>query len=282
MAERLWRGGDLVRTMGWQGVRTRVDRRELIRARRGVYADRELDEEGNLRALFLRLPPQAILTRQSAARRYGVDVHQDGNVHIQLPPGVARPRLPGLVVHHAALAVREPVIVGGIPCVPAARCAVDLARVSSRMNALPVLDAMLRLGVIDHDGLCTELAQHRALKGIRQARELVRLSDGRAECRQESQLRLTLVDGRLPPPEPQVWVYDADGIARYRLDLGYRKRRVGVEYDGSSHLDRDRLRWDRERTNWLDAHGWTMRYFTDRDLYRRPAYIIATVRAALT
>ena len=56
---------------------------------------------------------------------------------------------------------------------------------------------------------------------------------------------------------------------------------MGVEYDGMSHLDRERFRYDRDRANWLDAQGWTMRYFTDRDLYRRPEYIVDSVRAAL-
>lgn len=252
-----------------------------MRARRGVYADRELDEEAGLRALFLCLPPQAALTRQSAARRYGfVDIF-DGKVHVQLPPDISRPRLPGLVVHHAVLPVQEPTIVGGIPCVPAVRCAVDLARAVRRLDALPILDAALRSGLMSSEDLQTEVLRHVGLKGVRQARELVPLADGRAECRQESQLRLVLIDGRLPHPEPQLWVYDRNGIGRYRLDLGYRERKVGIEYDGISHLDRDRLRQDRERANWLNSDGWTMRYFTDRDLYRRPEYIVATVRAAL-
>jgi very-short-patch-repair endonuclease len=79
----------------------------------------------------------------------------------------------------------------------------------------------------------------------------------------------------------QIWVCDATGIPRFRLDLGYERRRIGVEYDGMSHLDRDRLHHDRDRGNWLAAQGWIMRYFTDRDLYRRPEYIVDSVRAAL-
>ena len=38
---------------------------------------------------------------------------------------------------------------------------------------------------------------------------------------------------------------------------------------------------DRDRANWLAAQGWTMRHFTDRDLYHRPDHIVDTVRAAL-
>ncbi|MEV6816803.1 DUF559 domain-containing protein [Micromonospora sp. NPDC051296] len=221
-----------------------------------------------------------MLARQTAARRYGFGVLRDDLVHVQVPTLVPKPRLPGLVVHHSVLPV-QPVVVRGLPCVPAARCAVDLARTVRRLDALPVLDCALRSGVVTPDDLMAEMGAHRALRGVRQARELVPLADGRAECRQESQLRLVLLDGRLPPPEPQLWVHDEYGVARFRLDLGYRERRIGIEYDGLSHLDRESLRYDRDRVNWLDAHGWRMRYFTDRDLYRRPTHIVATIRKAL-
>lgn len=149
------------------------------------------------------------------------------------------------------------------------------------MDALAVLDAALRSGACEPADLSREVLFHGRLRGVRQARELSRLADGLAECPQESHLRLVLIDGRMPVPEPQVWVYDDLGTARFRLDLAYRHRRVGIEYDGRSHTDRDRLRADRSRMNWLAANGWIVRYFTDHDLYRRPSGIIATVRAAL-
>ncbi|MFF5215712.1 endonuclease domain-containing protein [Micromonospora sp. NPDC000442] len=281
MAAQLWRVETLLRTLTARRLRTRLGRDELLRVRRGVYADQLLDDEDELRALLLCLPEGAMFTRQTAARRYGFGVLRDDLVHVHLPATVPKPRLPGLVVHRSVLPV-QPVLVNGLPCVPAARCAVDLARTVRRLDALPVLDCALRSGLVTPDDLMAEVCKHRALRGVRQARELVPLADGRSECRQESQLRLVLLDGRLPPPEPQLWVHDAEGFQRYRLDLGYRERRVGIEYDGVSHLDRESLRYDRERVNWLDAQGWRMRYFTDRDLYRRPNYIVATIRTALS
>ncbi|MGQ5260233.1 DUF559 domain-containing protein [Micromonospora sp. ZYX-F-536] len=280
MATRMWRTDALMRALTVRRIRTRLAHEELVRVRRGVYADQPCGDGDELRALLLRLPGEAMLTRQSAARRHGFGVLREDVIHIQLPASIPKPRLPGVVVHHSILPVL-PVFVGGVPCVPAARCAVDLARTVRRMDALPVLDAALRTRSVTQEALLEEVSIHRALRGVRQVRELVPLADGRAECRQESQLRLVLIDGRLPPPEPQISVYDRHGIRLYRLDLGYRERRVGIEYDGSSHLDRDRLRCDRERVNWLDANGWRMRYFTDRDLYQRPTYITTTIRAAL-
>ncbi|MDW3846059.1 endonuclease domain-containing protein [Micromonospora sp. BRA006-A] len=281
MSTQLWRTRELMRVLTVKRVRTQVKREELIRVRRGVYAPTPCDDEDELRALLLCLPDGALLAMQSAARRHGFGVLRESAVHVQLPPGVAKPRLPGLVVHHSVLPVR-PVLVGGLPCVPAAQCAVDLARGVRRMDALPVLDAALRSGAATTDDLAAELPLHQGLRGVRQARDLVPRADGRSECRQESQLRLLLLDGGLPVPEPQMWIHDRYGIPRFRIDLGYRERRVGVEYDGLSHLDREHMRYDRDRINWLDANGWRMRYFTDRDLYGRPSHILATLRAALT
>ncbi|GAA3740059.1 DUF559 domain-containing protein [Micromonospora maritima] len=277
----LWRTRELMRVLTVKRLRTQVQREELIRVRRGVYAPTPCDDEGELRALLRCLPEDAMLAMHTAARRHGFGVLRESAVHVQLPPSIAKPRLPGLVVHHSVLPIR-PVSVGGLPCVPAVQCAVDLARGVRRMDALPVLDAALRCGAVTVDDLIAELPLHRALRGVRQARDLLPRADGRSECRQESQLRLLLIDGGLPAPEPQMWIHDHCGIPRYRTDLGYRERRVGIEYDGLSHLDRDRMRYDRDRINWLDANGWRMRYFTDRDLYRRPSHILATLRAALT
>ncbi|WP_428961802.1 DUF559 domain-containing protein [Micromonospora fluostatini] len=281
MTARIWRTTSLLRLTTPKRMRTDVARGRLVRVRRGVYADQPVTGRDAVRAVLARLPAEAVLTRQSAAWLHGFGVLNATAVHVQLPPGVPKPRLPGLVVHHSVLPV-DPVLVDGLPCVSPARCAVDLARTVRRLDALPVLDAAIRSGTTSLDELAGEVSAHQGLPGVRQARDLVPLADGRAECRQESQLRLVLIDGRLPVPEPQIRVVDGDGIARFRLDLGYRERRVGIEYDGLSHLDRDRLRADRDRANWLDANGWTVRYFTDRDLYRRPAHIVTTIRAALS
>lgn len=144
-----------------------------------------------------------------------------------------------------------------------------------------MLDAALRSGACTRDDLLTELTRHDCLRGVRQARDLAGFADERAQCRQESQLRLILRDARLPVPQPQLPVYDEYGIERFVVDLGYQEERVGVEYDGRSHLDRLRLRADRRRHNWLEGEGWAMRYFTDEDLYRRSGLIVATVRTAL-
>ncbi|MFI6328680.1 hypothetical protein ACIBBG_10355 [Micromonospora chersina] len=127
MSTQLWRTRELMRVLTLKRIRTQVRKEELIRVRRGVYAPVPCDDEEELRALLLCLPDGAMLAMQTAARRHGFGVLRESAVHVQLPPDIAKPRLPGLFVHQSVLPVR-PVTVGGLPCVPAAQCAVDLAR----------------------------------------------------------------------------------------------------------------------------------------------------------
>jgi very-short-patch-repair endonuclease len=272
---------ELAQANGRARIHTGLRHGSLTRASRGIYAAAPVLDDDRVRALFMRLPTGSVLGFQSAAARHGFGVLRTDRTHVIIPPTAAKPRIRGVVAHHAVLTVIDQVIVAGVPCAPPARSVVDLARTVRRMDALPVIDAALRAGACDRDDLLVEAERHRGLRGIRRARHLIPFGDPRAECRQESQLRQVLIDARLPVPEPQVWVDDGFGAPRYRVDLGYRCRKVGLEYDGGSHAGRERLRADRTRMNWLAAQGWVMRYFTDRDLYASPAGIVGTVRAAL-
>ncbi|MER7995234.1 MULTISPECIES: hypothetical protein [Micromonospora] len=278
----MWRYGELLAGgVSRAAVRHQVEAGRLGRLSRGVYGYAD-DETNRLRALFRRLPPGTVAGFHTGARLHRFGAVTDDRVHVIVPPGVSARRIRGVATHQTVLPVPDAVEIAGIPCAPAARCAVDLARVIRRADALPVLDLCLRAGACRREDLLTEVAWHAGLRGVRQAGQLVALADPRPECRQESQLRLLLIDGGLPPPEPQLWVPDEDGNLIYRLDLGYRDRRIGLEYDGRSHLDPGRLHHDRSRLNWLAEHGWRMRVYTATDLYRRPRHIVASVRSMLT
>jgi hypothetical protein len=248
-----------------------------------VYASTVARQPSTLEALFARLPGGTVLGYDTAAALYGFRSRSgpEEPVHVIVPGGTVRPRIQGVVCHEAVLPVTAPVLAFGVPCAPASRCAIDLARAATRPAGLAILDAALRVEACTAADLATEVVLHEGLRGVRRARELVGLADGRAECAQESHLRLVIIDAGLPVPEPQVWVLDSTGRRAYRVDLAYRERKVGLEYDGRSHLTADRLNADRSRMNWLSARGWAMRYFTARDLYQSPAVVVADVRAVL-
>jgi hypothetical protein len=263
-------------------IRNALTRNVVARPCRGVYTqDDDGDRFRDLRALFLRLPPGAVAAYATAAAIYGFgSADSSAAVHVVVPRGIARPRIQGVVCHEALLPVGPPIVVAGVPLAPPARCAIDLARTTARPAGLATLDAALRRACTPSD-LVAEVGRHAGLRGVRRARELVGLADGRAECAQESHLRLVIIDGGLPAPEPQLWVHDSTGRRAYRIDLGYRERKVGLEYDGRSHLTPARLSADRSRMNGLSRRGWTMRHFTARDLYQSPGVILAEVRALL-
>jgi very-short-patch-repair endonuclease len=245
-----------------------------------LVGETEPDLLDRIRAALRVSPAHAVVGFHSAALLLGFGVLSTTGVHVVVSAGSLFPHRQGVRVHQSVVPMGEPVLRHGIPCTPAARTAVDLARTVHRPLALSILDAALANGVCDKDALEDEVARHAGLAGVRQARALVGMADHRSQCSQESHLRLVLRDGGLVDFEPQVPAYDEYGNARYYLDLADPRRRVGAEYDGASHLSRDRLRADRTRHNWLESAGWRMRYFTDRDLYTRPGEIVRTLRAA--
>jgi very-short-patch-repair endonuclease len=66
------------------------------------------------------------------------------------------------------------------------------------------------------------------------------------------------------------------------MDVGWRKQRVGAEFDGLvAHMTAEQLRSDRERHNWLTERDWTLLHFTATDVYRRPEVMVATTARAL-
>ncbi len=95
----------------------------------------------------------------------------------------------------------------------------------------------------------------------------------------ETRTRMVLVLAGLPRPEVQLDVFDDSGIHRGRLDMGYRKSRTGIEYDGERH--RDSWEADIRRQNGLREVGWTLLRYTAYDYYRRPGLIVQQVAAAL-
>jgi hypothetical protein len=234
-----------------------------------------------LHSLAARLPDGAAVGGRTAALLYGFGVLPDARIHIVIPRGQAIPQIGGIAAHESFLPF-EPTLVLGVACVPADRCAVDLTRTVARHDALAVLDAALFSGACTPTGLAAEVERHDGLRGVRQARALVPLADPRPECRQESQLRLLLHDAGFPTPVPQLPIIDDMGRAIYKLDLAFEAEMVGVEYDGRSHADRQRLGPDRDRHNWLDLHQWKMRYATDQDLGRGSYGFLTNLRATLT
>ena len=61
--------------------------------------------------------------------------------------------------------------------------------------------------------------------------------------------------------------------------MGWRRKRIGLEYDGVEfHTGDGRLAHDRKRHNELVQAGWTMVYATATDIWRQPVPLISHLR----
>jgi hypothetical protein len=241
-----------------------VRERRLVRTFTGVYvrADVELTTLVRAQAARLVMSPHSVLCDRTAAWLLGIDVLR--YAELDVPPPLESYVLRG----HDPTDRREcrggtrdllpedyQEVMGVLVTTPL-RTAMDLACKLSRREALAALDAFARAYGITRRDLQRLLRRYYRRRGVRQARELVPLVDGRSESAGESWSRLTIIDRGLPVPELQHWVC-VDGVPTYRLDLAYPRARVAVEYDGeefhSSPADRER---DRIRRQWLRDHGW--------------------------
>lgn len=239
---------------------------EIRAALRGVFVATHLEDSIDLRvaAVAKVVRPHHVITDRTAAWVHGIDVHVYAE-HDRCPPietcalrgeepterdgtdGRTRDLLPADVMTVDGMAVTTPL-----------RTALDLGCCLRRREAFAALCAMAHEHDLTRADYLRTLPRFRRRRGVVQLRELVALVDPRIESQREAWVFLAIADAGIDPPEPQVWVY-VGGVATYRLDHAYRRRRVCVEYDGhEGHDSEDQRRHDAERRQWLRDHGWTV------------------------
>jgi hypothetical protein len=253
-----------------------LTRRGLVRpVLRGVYAAAQVVDSIEFRAAALALvvAESAVVTDHTAAWLHMVDVLPPSAVHEMPPVEVysrvgSRLRRPGVASGERRMLDEDVVVVNGVQATTLLRTALDLGRRLNRFHALGALDALLRAGV-EHEQLLAGVERFRGERGVVQLRALAPLADPRPESPPESVLRLHWLEASgMPPPEPQVWVNDEEGWARYRVDVGNEDLRYGAEYDGVAfHRDEER---DEVRRGWLhESGGWLIDAFGADDIYPR-------------
>jgi very-short-patch-repair endonuclease len=91
---------------------------------------------------------------------------------------------------------------------------------------------------------------------------------------------VALLEGDVPDPEPQAPLLDRWGREVAHADLGYRRWRVAVEYEGRQHAERRQFRKDLDRYSLMAADGWLLLRFGDVHL-GRPGIVVDRVARAL-
>jgi hypothetical protein len=246
-------------------LRAKLKEGVVRRVLHGVYVRADVPDTQNLRAACAAkvLPPHCVVTDRSAAWLHGIDCFD--LVDLDDPPilevvsvrGNERTRRSGILGGERALLDVDVCEIAGVRVTTPLRTACDLACQRGRHRALAVLDAFRRRFDLRIPDFLQILPRYARRRGVTQLRELVPLSDPRAESTGESWTRMTIHDEGLPAPEPQVEVYLEELAMTVRLDLAYRQRKTCVEYDGEDyHTDPADRAYDDRRRAALRRAGW--------------------------
>lgn len=202
----------------------------------------------------------------------------------QVPSGSAHSRgapTSQLTVVRSALAATDVTAVGRLPVTTPDRTAFDIARRLPLDESVVAVDAMLNRGLVTRDSIRRYALDSAMRRGCARVMEVVALAEPGAESPMETRLRLELVGGGLPRPEAQVAVYSRTGEFLGRVDLAYREHRVGIEYEGDYHRDRNVFRRDLARVNAMQEAGWVIVRVTVDDI-RDPRALLRQLRALLS
>lgn len=188
---------------------------------------------------------------------------------------------PGLLAHSYAIADDDVCTRRGMRVTTAARTAFDIGRRLPAHDAVPVLDALMNATRLNTADILAVADANPGVRGVRRLRATLARADGGAESPRESMVRMLLVGAGLPTPETQIEFFNDFGEVMIRVDMGWRKWKVAVEYDGVQHWTDGRQRsWDIDRIAILDSIGWVI-IRVSADMLRRPEVIIERVTAKL-
>ena len=265
------------------GLLTRRDlRRRYTKVHRNVYSRTgvELTAADRARAAWLWSGRRATMVSHSAAALLGSKW-----IPADLPAEVAHSRrgMPkGIAMRSNCIRTDELCTVDEIMCTTAARTAYDLGRRLELEAAVIRIDALMNATGVTPASVDAIGTRYPGARGIRTLGRALDLVDAGSESPQETRLRLLLVQSGLPRPMTQIPVADDRGRVRRRIDMGYPRWMVGVEYDGEQHFDGpDDYANDIIRLEFLANRGWTIVRVSARQLrYERPT-IVARVRRAL-
>lgn len=222
-------------------VRHQLHAGDLVRLRRGVYEQRDLLEvepearhRQQIRACAIR--SDYPVSHASAIALHGLPVVDCdlSEVHVtRLGLGRSGNRHRGTrQVHSGRLDPSFCTVVDGIPVTTVARSVVDLARTAGRRSAVTAADAALHEKLCTVDEIAGVLDAIAGRPGVRRARELLDLCDGRSESPGETWTRLVLRDAGWDTSALQISIYNERGRFIGRADGGYPELGLFWEFDG--------------------------------------------------
>lgn len=242
------------------------------------------DPARRARELDARLPLAAVFGLRTAAWLHGLDILPRSvsprywPVEVIVPRRVDVPGLPGLRVYRWGLGT-EVELVDGLLATTRSRTALDCAAVLPRLDAVAAVDQFLRGGVELGRLRCSASRLRHSARRV--VESVLDVTDGRAESPLESWTRCLIVDSGLPSPTAQLPVELPDGSIA-RVDLGYRRFKVGIECQGRRyHASESARENDAARRQALQDSGWSIQNVHGSDVVAHPDDLLAELKARL-
>lgn len=282
----------------------RVERSDILRLESGVYVHRDIAASAGEAGLY-RLRALAL------AREYGYGwlshstglfllgtpvferVHRASPVHISVPRGSRKFLRSGVRCHHfqsSAIEVVKHPQIRWLPMSSPSRLWLEMAATLGVEELVATGDALVRepyYWAEKRDEPYSSVASLEAAllnspgrRGVRRAREALRLIRVGADSAKETAFRLAVIHAGLPEPQLQVPIRAAGGTVR-RADAGYPDFKIAIQYDGSTHFTPERARADQRRDNEFVAEGWILLRFNVEDDREGFTTAIQQVRTAL-
>lgn len=222
--------------------------------------------------------PGAFLSHHLAAQVYGGVVPHTPDLHVSVPPEARRSAPEGIRVHVSA---RAPTHFSGIPITSPVDTFLEMAACLHLVDLVVLGDSLVRKGRVTPEQLRQEAASASG-RGVRIARRAAAWVRSQVDSPMESKTRMLMVLGGLPEPEVNIIITDAYGRVVRRLDMGYRERKLALEYEGRQHAESTR-QWeiDITRRRELEDDGWRIISLLAKDIYRTPGATLSLVRSAL-
>lgn len=196
--------------------------------------------------------PGPVFWGPSAAVLHGLPLYRlaPKNVHVAIIGSRHGRTTAGVIWHNVAVDPADIVEIDGIRCTSLDRTILDLARTTAATVSVAAADAALRAVSVHGRLQDPEVEQAWKIRmlaradgvhgrGVRKARRIISLADGRAQLPGESVSRLHLATLGFAEPDLQTHVVGAAGDD-YWLDFGFRRSRCFGEFDGrSKYLDEE-------------------------------------------
>lgn len=274
--------------LGSSVIARKTRQKELTRLIPGVYTSAQDFPElpfhqqypYYLAAVFAK-NPTAVFTHQSAAWLHGLAIDNPQKVDVYCPSN-SRGR-PYQVRKHYYLQEPELTTLHGFLQVTSLRQTLrDLCSYLHPADALITLESALyqqRCQVAELGEYFAQQQGHRS----RKIKILASLMSPLSESPGESRLKWVLYQSSLPMPEQQVKV-EVQG-ERFRLDFGYRKQKVALEFDGrTKYMGEDSRRVIYEelrREKLLKNDGWEILRYDWSTVVRRSQQIVTDLAGVL-